>query len=209
MLERISWPTPATAISWLAVVIALGGTAAATTATLVNIADSTGTKIAFVDGAGRLKTTAAPSPGLSAFTSFSYAPTSAMAVLGPSQASVVVSSIGMSNPYLQTNGAPASVTLGIERTTNASCPNSVGKMIGAYSLHAGTSFQMVFPAGPVLKPKVAGESWRLMAYTSVQGNPGTVYNQIVSVNGYVESGSFTPPMANPGVAATSNGTRHP
>jgi hypothetical protein len=82
-------------------------------------------------------------------------------------------------------------------SSSAGCASGSATIVAAYDLAAGTSFQAVFPAGLVLKPTGAGDYWCLLGLATIEGNPGIQYWQHLTFNGFVESGSFTPPSAPP------------
>ncbi len=195
MLEKWKLPSPAMAVSWVALAVALGGTAVAATATLVKLTDNSGTQIADIDGYSRLRVAASPVAPMGSFSTYRYLYNSSTnTLLGPTKASLVLSTISVSNYYDQTNGAPVRVVVSILESTAANCASYVSsQIVGVYSAAAGQTFQGTYPAGVVMRPKVSTNYVCLTATMSLKGSPSGYYLPEVVVTGFVEGGSFTAP----------------
>lgn len=202
MFEKWKLPSPSMAVSWLALAVALGGTAVAATVTLVKITDNSGTRVAVVDTQGRLRTTAAPMAPSNTFTAFQFIDTGVTNILGPTQASLVLSTITTGNYYDQYNGAKLRVIVNRLESATASCSSPVeSRTVGVYYLSPGQSFHATFPEGIALRPKVAGNYVCLTATMQIQGNLGGYYLSDFLVSGYVESGTFVSSAMAPTSAA--------
>jgi hypothetical protein len=198
-----------------ALVVALGGTAVAATATIVNIADPTtpANKVR-VGPDGALKTfgvstvsgtVAETAPAKSFFgQEFLSASGASNSVIGATNATLALTRIAVENYYDQVNGAHVRVTL-IQNSGNAStCDGSTGsRTVGAYNVAAGQSFSDAMESPIVLKPLVAGDVWCLLAYASVQGSPSSgYYLPGIEWSGYVVSGALpASAAATPNVAS--------
>jgi hypothetical protein len=192
MLRQFKQPSLTTAVSWLALIAVLGGTAFAATATLVNIGDSSGKYIASVNSRGALSTAAVPMPPLRPLNGFQAISAGQQnVVIPPTGGSAVLTSVTIENDYGQTNGAPASVALELWQMAPESCVGGTVAIIGIYDVAAGQSFAQTFPSGLVMKPAAAGQLWCLTAYATVKGNPSSYTLPNLYFNGYVARGSVT------------------
>lgn len=196
MFTGFRTPSPALAVSWLALAVALGGTAVAATVALVKITDGSGTRFADVDVNSRLRTAAAPVAPVGSFSVQNYAYSGTVTpILGPTRATLVLSTITVGNYYDQTNGAKVRVSISMSESATSSCSATVGSHnIATYYAMPGQSFHGVFPTGIVLKPSKAGNYICLKASANIQGSPSSYYLPEVSATGFVESGTFVAPM---------------
>lgn len=191
MFERLRLPSPSLTVAWIALAVALGGTAVAATATLVKITDNSGTRVAVVDFQGRLRAAAFPVAPTTPFFSFAYADASGATLLGPSKATAVLTSMNITNEIEQVNGAKIRVSVTIGETTGTNCYTAnFRSVVGVYNVAAGETLQLISGPGVVLKPQTAGNAWCLRVSMSVQGNPGSYYLAPTSVAGYVDSGKL-------------------
>jgi hypothetical protein len=194
MLRRIGRPSPATLLAFIALLVALGGTAWAAV-TSVNIADPlVPSNVARVDGNGQLKTSgyvgqAAPKNPWFGKIFMSTGVTNP--VITANGATIALTRIVVDNYYGQTNGATVQVSL-IQNGGNAStCDGSSGsRTIGIYDVRAGSAFADAMESPIVLKPLVSNTVWCLNAFASVQGSPGSYFLPALSTSGYVALGSF-------------------
>lgn len=197
MFERFAALRPSTAVSWLALAVALGGTAVAATTTLVTISDKTGSRTAGVDVFNRLRTAAAPVAASGSFSwwGFLYA-SSWTTVLGPSKASIVITNMDFGNFYDQYSGAKVRFVVSFVSGPNSNCSSpTYNHPIGSYYVVPGQTTSIEFPAGLNLKPRATGDTWCLWVSYNLQGNLSGYYTPEFGVAGYVESGAFSAPAA--------------
>jgi hypothetical protein len=188
MIRMIRPPSPATAISLLALVIALGGTSFAVTATLVKIVDTTGANIAAVDRFGYLHTKAAPiQPQTPVFGGQFVFTGGTNSLIPANNATVVLTSLSFDNYFAQTNRASVQIEVFQQFGSGTVC-NGATRQIASYDIAAGQSHQDVFPSGLVLK--AASGVWCLSAGVIVEGSPSTYFLPGVLWNGYIASGSL-------------------
>lgn len=207
MFEKWKLPSPSMAVAWLALAVALGGTAVAATATLVKLTDSSGTQIADIDFLSRLRTAAAPVAPAGSFSAFTYLSAgSTTTILGPTKAALVLSTITVGNYYDQFGAAKARIVVTRSESSSADCSTYVAsRVIGTYYVAAGQTQHVTFPAGVVLKPAVSGNYVCLRGSAAIQGNPSSYYLPEITATGFVEGGSFAAPGFAPASAAEADG----
>jgi hypothetical protein len=191
---RTRIPSLPTAISLLALSIALTGTAYAATATVVNIADkTTPANTAKVSATGALTATVAGSvsaaevPPRSPF--FLNAFTDVNGALAP-QTPATTSTLALTHiSFAAQTGGPAFVDLNEFDETGSTCVDSANsRFLGRWELAPDQTLEITFPTPLVLKPLVAGHSWCVAAVSA--GGQGAV---AAHYDGYVVTGSFVPP----------------
>ena len=192
---RISRPSPGTILGGVALFVALGGTAYAATATIVNIADKNApTHVAKVDVTGALKTSATVTGfvPLTPFLGHQYLVTSTTnSLIGANQTTVALTRLDLANYYDQTNGGTADIRIYEQRGDATTC-NGATVPVGTYEVPAGQTFSPAIGSPIVLKPSTAGTVWCLSASASIQGSPSTYYLPEVSFSGYVVTGHLPP-----------------
>lgn len=219
-MKRVNrWPSPAAILAFIALLVALGGTAFAATGTIVNIADpTTATHIARVSASGALVTTGtgvvsgnvAPAPPTRPFNlsvgSFTdgaqtaqFAPTSAtLALTGIRVANITANG---TNVVLWEYGFPSG------ETTCSTSGSTVTRFLGEFAVPAGQTVEEPLTTPLILKPISSGGTWCLITFAS--GSTGSAF--YTTYNGYVVSGTFAPaanpPALKPGAPAPTRRRR--
>jgi hypothetical protein len=214
LLKLLRVPSPSLVLAFVALLVALGGTAVAAT-TIVSIADpTTPAHKAAVDATGALKTagtstvtgavsqTAPKTP----FYGHDYVGTGSTGsmIIGPTKSTVALTRLDLENHYDQTNNAAMNVVLWQVGGNATTCDGSSGQpQIADYTVPAGQTYSDAMASPIVLKPLASGDVWCLRASTSLQTNPGGYFTPSIAWSGYVVSGTL-PPMtlkrATPGQA---------
>jgi hypothetical protein len=198
MLRRLKVPSLPTAISLLALSIAVTGTAAAaTTGQLVNIVDSVnGSSVArVVDGRLRVSATgtvAATTPR----SPFTFAALSFEAGVPAGQMDATAATLALTGIHVANATANyTSVKLYQVPGSGSACPNSVsgGRFLAEYAVPSHQSFDSAPGTPMVLRPMSSGATWCLVTVGS--GNTGD--GLYITFTGYVPSGTFTAPSAAP------------
>ena len=187
----MSRPSTGTILGIVALFVALGGTAAATTSTLVNIADPVSpTHKARVDATGALRTSE-PLPART-FLGHAYLSKSATnTLIGANHATVALTRLDLANYFDQTNRATVDVRLFEQSGDTTVCNGSSGsKSVGTYEVPAGQTVSIAMQSPIVLKPLVTNDVWCLLASVAVQGGPGSYFLPEASYNGYVAVGAL-------------------
>lgn len=193
MRLNIRLPSPATAISLFALVIALGGTAVATAPTLVKIGNNTGTNVVAVDGVGHLATSATPAPARQPYFGFASLGVggSGDVLLTPTTSTFALTDVTFSNNYTNTVGARVYLSqVYTSSSTNCYATGATSKVIGVYYAQPGQSISASFPHGLVLRPATAGQHWCLVATSYLKGNPSGSFYTELNYNGYVAAGTL-------------------
>jgi hypothetical protein len=194
---RISRPSTGTILGGVALFVALGGTALAATATVVNIADpTTQANKAKVDASGALKTAGTISGYVgetipkTPFFGHSFLSASVNNVLiGANKATVALTRLELANYFGQTNGATADIRL-YEQSGDATTCNGSAQAVGTYEVPTGQTVSMAAGSPIVLKPSVSGNVWCLIADAAIQGSPSSYFLPEASFSGYVASGTL-------------------
>ena len=193
---RLGRPSPGLIVAFIALMVALGGTAWAAT-TVVNIADpiTPGHK-ATVDATGALKTagtatvneTAPKVPWLSRLF---LTTASANNVITANKATVALTRIDVDEYYGQTNGAATQISLYEFGGNATTCDGSSGtRLIGTYDVKPGETFADAMESPIVLKPLASNTVWCLTAFATVQGSPASYFQPGLATSGYVASGTL-------------------
>lgn len=177
----------------------LVGSALATVGQTVNISDhSSSALFAKVTSAGELKTNAvvsgkvAPALPPQPFTvSTNISEANAVFVLGPTTATVALTDVTFANSF--SNGARALFLSNFSAPApNTGCTNGLNRVVGGYYAPSAQTVVQDFATPIVLKPLASGHAWCLVAV--LQAPAGEVdHADRVTVDGYVLSGTFTPP----------------
>jgi hypothetical protein len=191
-------PSPAMVVAFVALLVALGGTAYAAT-TIVNIADpNTPANVAKVDASGALRTAGTSTvsgfvgqaaPKIPFYGQAFVSPFGTTQLIGASKATVALTRLEMDNPYDQTSSAQARLTLS-QRGGNATTCNGDFRTIGTYTADAGETVAANMASPIVLKPLVSNTVWCLMASLTIEGNPSSITAPTVGYSGYVVSGTL-------------------
>jgi hypothetical protein len=191
-------PSPAMVVAFVALLVALGGTAYAAT-TIVNIADpNTPANVAKVDNSGALKTAGTSTvsgfvgqtaPKTPFYGQTFVSPFGVNQLIGASKATVALTRFEMDNPFDQTGSAQARLVLS-QRAGNATACNGDFRPIGTYTADAGETVAANMESPIVLKPLVNNTVWCLMASLTIQGNPSSVTLPTAAYSGYVVSGAL-------------------
>lgn len=181
----------------------LVGSAMATVGQTVNISDHSGSAFfATVNSAGELKTSAvvsgkvAPALPPQPFTvSRTVTEASNAFVLGPTTATVALTDVTFANSF--SNGARALfLSIFSAAAPNTGCTNVLNRLVAAYNAPSAETVVQDLATPIVLKPLASGHAWCLVA--DLQAPAGEVDHPArVTVDGYVLSGTFTPPAAPP------------
>ena len=190
-------PSLPTAISLLALSVALTGTAYAATATVVSIGDSTTpANTAKVSAAGALSTavsgsvSAVPVPPKSPFflNVFNTINGDRTTQIPSTTATLAITHISFAN---EADG-PAFIDLNEFDETGSTCDDTAGtaiRFVGRWELEGDKTLEVTFPTPLVLKPLAAGHHWCVATVQAgAQGAIATHYD------GYVSAGSFNPPI---------------
>lgn len=199
-------PSAGTVLGGIALFVALGGTAAAATGTVVNIADpATASHVARVDVNGALK--AAPSPPVTP-AYFSQPVNQGTSTLIPATgAKLAITRITVDNYF--GNVGPVYVVLSESSGSKAICDGSSGvRTISSIDVPVGQTFEDELPTPIVLKPFVAGGVWCLQATVQVQGAPISYVAPDVQFSGYVTSGTLPFGFTSRPAGKTTIGPKH-
>jgi hypothetical protein len=186
-------PSPAMVVAFIALMLALAGTAYAA-ATIVNIADPTNpANVAKVDTAGRLATTAAGTVNVAApakpfsFPAASFPDGGATIQFGATTATVAFTGFRVANQ------SSVSTTLTIyqygEPNSLCSTSSSTNRFLGQFSVPAGTTVDEQLTTAQIVKPLSGSPYWCFVTFANGPGGSAfwTTYS------GYVVSGTFPPP----------------
>jgi hypothetical protein len=192
MLARLRPRVPSlpTAISLLAVSIALGGTAYAATGQFVNIVDKTTTaNVAKVNSAGWLSANISGSvTELPPKTPFSVNGLSFTDNFFTGQFAATGATIALTDLRIA-NGTSVGTTISVYQfpQTTTSCGETSGaKFVGQWVVPAGQTLVEELSTPLMLKPLSSGGLWCLGTYANGGGGTGFWMNY----NGYVVSGTF-------------------
>jgi hypothetical protein len=179
-------PSPALIVAFVALVVALGGTALAATGQLVNIVDpGSPSQKARVDSSGALRTgQASPSTGFFGFLQ----PDSGDVLVGPTKATLAFSRLELQNPVDNTS-MRLSVT---QQDGNSTTCGGNTRVVGLYAIPPGTTVSDPMPTPTILKPFASGHVWCLVANYSLAGNPSSITLPSVSWTGYAMAGNPPP-----------------
>jgi hypothetical protein len=163
----------------VAVLIALGGTAVAATATTTK---EHGTAVS-----------AADVPKQPFFGKAFVSTGGQNVMIAANTATVALTRVNVDNYYGQTGGATIQLSL-YELGGNATtCDGSSGtRPIGFYDVRVGDVFADSIGSPIVLKPLADGTVWCLVAFVNIQGSPSTYFLPSLAVSGYVASGKLPP-----------------
>ena len=162
----------------MAVLIALGGTAVAATATTTK---DSGTAVS-----------AADVPKQPFFGKLFVSTGVQNAVITANIATLALTRVEVDNYYGQTSGATIQLQLYEVGGNATTCDGSSGlKEIGVYDVRAGDAFADSIGSPIVLKPLADGTVWCLAAYMNVQGSPGSYFLPSLAYSGYVASGKMS------------------
>jgi hypothetical protein len=187
----------AIALAGLAVVLATTGTAYAVAATRVHIADPAHPSfIAKVDSAGRLDTVDAAS-SIDTTTNFGFDATSA--VTSPTTASLAITSVGYSNPGL--NSAYAGTTYNVNLVkiragTSGQCVVGqngafIERYLGGRLLDPGDDTEITYPAALLIKPTGSAKYCLGISTSHLGGTQTTLYLSTFQLTAYVVSGTYS------------------
>lgn len=177
-----SRPSTGTILGGVALFVALGGTALASTGQLVNIADpTTATNLAKVDSSGALKTSG--SAAVSGFVGQTIPKNPFFAesfllnanggvntVISANSATVALTRLDLTNSYQQSGAIE--VTLEEEAANATTCGGNAAS-VGTYDVPAGQTFSDAMSSPIVLKPLTPGGFWCLIGGYTVEGNNST------------------------------------
>jgi hypothetical protein len=187
----------AIALAGLAVVLAATGTAYSVTASAVKIADpTTPTRIAHVDGAGRLTTVGATS-NIDTITNFGFDAT--QAVTSPTTATFAITSVGWSNPGLNSAypGTTYNVNLvKIHAGTTSQCVVGqdgayVERYLGGRLLDPGDDTEITYPEPLLVKPTASAEYCLGILTSHLGGAQSTLYLSTFQLTAYTYGGVYT------------------
>jgi hypothetical protein len=199
-----------TAISLLALSIAVTGTAWAATGQLVNIADPTAAgNIAKVDSTGALKTTAPatpPQPPAKPLTRWALLYIGDNTVIAPTSGTVAIGRIGASNYGKQYNGSTMQVTVRQAGDTGDGTCGGTRVTLATYDANPGQTVVDGLPTPLVLKPMTGYPRWCLIATATLPDTAGSYYNPHLYLNGY-SIGSVTVPSTRSSASAKPRLTR--
>jgi hypothetical protein len=187
---RLRAPSAATAIAFIALFVALSGTAVAVAPTVVNIADpTTPTRIAKVGPGGGLNVTGATSmlaPGKPLnFTSISFTDGFITTQILPTSATIAVTGIRIANVT-----SNATNIYFQQYASDGGCDATLGnRFLGIFAVPAGQTVEEQLTTPIVLKPLAGHAEWCLASYAS--GNTGNGFD--TTFNGYTISGTFVSP----------------
>lgn len=200
-------PSPALVVAFIALLIALGGTAYAATATIVNIADpTTPANVAKVDATGALKTSVVGTVNVRPlqpatpfnFTALSFTDGGQTGQFAPTSATVDMTgtrvangTAGATNVDLYEYGFASTAT---SCETQASTGNR--RFLGEFSVPAGQTADEQLTTPLVLKPLNTGGKWCVITFASGTNGAGFW----ITYNGYVGSGTFAAAAATPAAA---------
>jgi hypothetical protein len=189
-------PSLPTAISLLALSVALTGTAYAATTSVVSIGDSTTpANTAKVSSAGALSTSvsgsvsAVPTPPKSPFfvNVFNDINGDRTTNIPSTTATLAITHISFANE----SDGPAFIDLNEFDETGSTCDDTAGtaiRFVGRWQLEPQKTLEVTFPTPLVLKPLQSGHHWCVATVQAgAQGAIATHYD------GYVSAGSFTAP----------------
>jgi hypothetical protein len=191
-------PSPALIVAFLALVVALGGTALAATGQLVNIVDpGSPSQKARVDSSGALRVgQASPATAFFGFTQ----PGSGQTLVGPTKATLAFSRLEVSNPA---DNPTMRISIAQVPGNSTTCVGEQ-RTVALYAVPAGTTVSDPFPTPAVLKPAASGQVWCLKANFEFQGNPSSFTLPAVSWSGYAMAGN---PPANAAASAATGARR--
>jgi hypothetical protein len=199
-------PSPALVIGGLALVVALGGTSYAVTATVVNIADpSHPSHRVHVNAAGALNTygtaavhgaVAPQAPQTPLWAQFYLSAGVANMAIGPTKAVIALNRIVVDNYFGQTNGDTAQVHVYESGGSTTACDGSTGsRQLGVYDVRAGSTVTDTMPTPIVLRPFAKGHVWCLSVTASIQGAPSSYFLPELEWSGFLVAGTAPPHTA--------------
>jgi hypothetical protein len=194
MRFQLRWPSPAAVLAFIALLVALGGTALAATGTIVNIADpATPANKAKVNAAGALSTAAtvpggvAPAPPKTPFNfnGINFADANESGQMAPTTATIAMTGMRFANAT--PNGTDVSLyQVGVSASGCTTTSSTGQRFLGQFAIPAGQTVDEQLTTPLVLKPLSAGGPWCLVTYAS--GTTGSGFWS--TYNGYVVSGTF-------------------
>jgi hypothetical protein len=196
-IGRLRSPSLPTAISLLALSIAITGTAYAAAPTLFSIADhTTPANTAKVSAAGALSTTGTVSGTVSAipaapktpfsFPSASFTDGSVTIQFGTTNATVAFTGFRVANQ----SSVPTTLSIYQYGEPSASCSTSPtsSRFLGQFSVLAGETVDEQRTTPQIIKPLPGSPYWCFVTFAS--GSTGTAF--YITYSGYVVSGTFSP-----------------
>jgi hypothetical protein len=205
MRIRSRRPSAGLVVAFIALLVALGGTALAATGQLVNIADGTNSAyLAKVDSAGAVKTagTNVPSPGTPFRTSSSvsnfYANGNIRPTLFTTTATLAITRITYANPIGNADPWEAAIWY-VPIPSGGTCTysNPGVKRLELVAVPAKSTLVEPLPTPIVLKPAAAGQSWCMVAVADQPTTAGNPEPMEITFVGYVTSGTFNAPSNEP------------
>lgn len=177
-------PSPALIVAFLALVVALGGTALAATGQLVNITDpGTSSHKAKVDSSGALKTAVATAD--SAFYGSTFLSTAGKTLIGPTTSTLAITRFVLANDQ---PGSPIVSSLIYVPGDSTSCNNAAGsRNVVRYNVPALDSVSDAMPTPLILRPARPATVWCLEASLGFFGTASNAPE--LSWTGYVISGA--------------------
>lgn len=196
LLSRLRAPSAATVIAFIALFVALSGTAVAVAPTVVNIADkTTPANVAKVSATGALTITGqtsmlAPAKPF-AFAAQSFQNEALTTQIEATTATIAVTGIRVANG----TSSPTVLSL-YQYASTGGCDASLGgRFLGNFAVPAGQTVQQSFTTPIVLKPLAGHPDWCLASTAS--GTGGLAFS--TAYNGYVIAGTFVTPLVAAGV----------
>jgi hypothetical protein len=207
MHVRLPCPSAGVVLGFVALGVALGGTAFAATGQLVNIADpTTPTHVAKVDSSGALSTktinvvNGQPSPSSPFDTSqpvTNYNSSGTYPTILTTNATLAITNLTFTNSIY--NDSPWEAYVYFAPRTGATCGTSPFvsgyRLLTKVNVGAGQTVVTPFPTPIRLKPAATGQSWCLEVGAAPRGGAAGSNSTAlqVSVVGFTISGTFTPP----------------
>lgn len=195
---RITRPSTGTVLGGLALFVALGGTAAAATGQIVNIADPTNAgNIAKVDSGGALKVKGYPNTAMFSHIAEGnfYADGSNQTIVFETTATLAIDRIQLSI-YDPGGASPWDGAFWYRSADSNGVCNGNPTRLEVDDLQPSTTHLDEFPSPLILKPAVAGGKWCLMAgFGPVDAS--TDGAATFGVSGVVLAGTFSPAISAP------------
>lgn len=191
LITRLRPPSLSLVVALLALVVATTGTAVAAGPTLMSIADhTTPANTATVSAAGALSVSGnvaivAPKTPFD-FTAQSFEDGDLSQQMNPTAATIAITGFRVSN------GTPNGMTMRLYEypETNIQCVvRGTPRYLGDFSVNAGDTYGEQTTTPIIVKPLAGSPKWCLITFASGTSSQGV----FTTYNGYVISGSFTPP----------------
>jgi hypothetical protein len=190
-------PSPALIVAFVALLVALGGTALAATGQLVNIVDpGSSSQKARVDSSGALRVgQASPTTAFFGFTQ----PGTGDSLLGTTKATLAFSRFVIQNPF---DNPTLRLSL-IQQDGNSTTCGGNTRVVALYSVPPGTTVTDPMPTPTVLKPFASGHVWCLETNFEFAGNPSSYTLPSITWSGYAMAGN--PPPSPGGLTRVQRG----